>query len=1336
MIFGFSILLQASDSLGARSGSQAYIGSALQPLTHSSACSQNSKRGESGAMKLKLSVALTVPLACLVLSTSVAIWASSFVMSSNMIDDILEVEQAGLISRISDAIEGRLMRTARSVHMLVATDVAENHIPDLKDFLGGVRQHLWRRLTDYLGVVRSKSLSGVRVAFPNGQFVGYISGISGGTTEWSLVIKAQPGISDLLFYDVDAAGAPAGRPYRNQSRIDSKRLVWWAACQELAPADRATAWADEYSAVGGLLAVIACANVYDSKGDFAAYVATHYFTKELTAALESLSFGALDTTSFIVERKTGVLIASSRGAVTAGSRRLKPSDPEVDPVIRAMSQRLLNAYGSLDAVPTSARTIDASGGVGSGYIVQAFDVTSLPDGPSWLVCSAIARSSFTPNAVKTALVTGAIAIAATLVGVAGAFGLAHLVSRPSSTSPPPRRPQMEGLAAPSAVEGHAAAAGAGGADELSPLEAAASRPASARSSRAPASSKKPPSRLGRAWAALRRRLAGLKLVELLEIENIFYEFIVRGLAAHYAEARALLRMRNNFIRNMSHEIRTPLNGIVGCASLLRETGLSPDQTELAELISKASGTLVDVISDILDWERIKSGRMILCDEDFDLREMVEDSADLVVIGANARGVDVITRWGPGLPRRVCADSLRLRQVLLNLLSNAVKFSKPGGTVTLRVSLAGPNADYRPRHRSQSALVEEVMGADVAAEPPALAPAPTAAPAPSPPAQAASGRRRRHRPSRASRAPSPSPAGRAPAPRPFPPRRGLIMSAARVSPPPPPAGPGGKGGGGAGQEETLERSLAPPEAVELAGARRAGGGSALLVAGAPEGDGLHRIEFAVSDEGIGVAPEQQAAIFQPFVQADATITRKYGGTGLGLALSSTIVQEMGGRINVESALGEGSTFLFAVPLKPARGRGRGRGPGPRPRPAPLRRRRPPVVAEAVTAWAQRELEAGAGAGAGPGGAPATLLAFADASAASIAGLGGAGELPISRPAATAAGRQIVVPLAIVAQARPAPLPPLPRLNCRWQRGQRRPSVAGTASRASSPLEPACAAPSPAPRPRALSARRSQLAEHVAAEAARAGAGPALMMTPQASPTPRPASTPPPLSLQRPFHLAELQRLVSRMLELAAGAPREEGERGQRLAASSSVARRAGGRPAALPSASPSPGPAPPRTLAEANVLCAEDNPFNRLVLGKLLARIGCRFAMAEDGQQAIDALLRSQPGPNAGAAAVWDAGAGPPEPFHLVLMDIQMPVLDGLGATREIRRLEAAGELAPGPVPIVGVSANCTAEDRDAASKAGMQLFCSKPVKMESLVRRMRECLGMPPEAGAPPPEAA
>ncbi len=79
--------------------------------------------------------------------------------------------------------------------------------------------------------------------------------------------------------------------------------------------------------------------------------------------------------------------------------------------------------------------------------------------------------------------------------------------------------------------------------------------------------------------------------------------------------------------------------------------------------------------------------------------------------------------------------------------------------------------------------------------------------------------------------------------------------------------------------------------------------------------LVSVRFSVSDTGIGIAREAYARIFQPFVQADGSTTRRHGGTGLGLAICQQLVELMGGSISVDSAPGRGSVFQFIVPFEP-------------------------------------------------------------------------------------------------------------------------------------------------------------------------------------------------------------------------------------------------------------------------------------------------------------------------------------------------------------------------------------------------------------------------------------
>jgi signal transduction histidine kinase len=76
----------------------------------------------------------------------------------------------------------------------------------------------------------------------------------------------------------------------------------------------------------------------------------------------------------------------------------------------------------------------------------------------------------------------------------------------------------------------------------------------------------------------------------------------------------------------------------------------------------------------------------------------------------------------------------------------------------------------------------------------------------------------------------------------------------------------------------------------------------------------RVRFSVSDTGIGITPEAQKKLFEPFVQADGSTTRRFGGTGLGLSIAKKLAQLMDGDIGLDSEEGVGSTFYVIVPLE--------------------------------------------------------------------------------------------------------------------------------------------------------------------------------------------------------------------------------------------------------------------------------------------------------------------------------------------------------------------------------------------------------------------------------------
>ncbi len=137
------------------------------------------------------------------------------------------------------------------------------------------------------------------------------------------------------------------------------------------------------------------------------------------------------------------------------------------------------------------------------------------------------------------------------------------------------------------------------------------------------------------------------------------------------------RSKSAFLSSMSHEIRTPMNAVLGMADILGETGLDADQRRYLDTIVSNGNVLLELINGILDLARIESGRLNLESVAFDLAGLTGKVADTLAARAHEKGLELMVRIAPDLPRAVIGDPLRLQQVLANLIGNAIKFTEQG-----------------------------------------------------------------------------------------------------------------------------------------------------------------------------------------------------------------------------------------------------------------------------------------------------------------------------------------------------------------------------------------------------------------------------------------------------------------------------------------------------------------------------------------------------------------------------------------------------------------------------------------------------------------------------------
>jgi CheY-like chemotaxis protein len=364
----------------------------------------------------------------------------------------------------------------------------------------------------------------------------------------------------------------------------------------------------------------------------------------------------------------------------------------------------------------------------------------------------------------------------------------------------------------------------------------------------------------------------------------------------------------------------------------------------------------------------------------------------------------------------------------------------------------------------------------------------------------------------------------------------------------------------------------------------------------------RLRFSVCDTGIGIAKEKQAAIFEAFTQADASTTRRFGGTGLGLAISSQLISIMGGGIQVESELGQGSTFHFELPLPAVTAEQA----GARPEPVELNINHVLVIDDNPTNRVILVEQL----------APyCTTIALAEDADTGL-------SLWHKSVAASA-------PFDVVIVDRVMPL---------------RDGFEVVETLRNELQEIAISIPAPT----------------------------FIMLTSnnQANDLARVRELGIAAYLQKPVLQSELLEAIKKARSQAHERPKDVAQE-QRVNS---------------------------RTLS---VLIADDGEVNRAVMVELLKRSGHRVTIVEDGGEAVEAWRKHT--------------------FDAIFMDLQMPTMDGIEATKAIRREESPDK----HVPIIAITAAAMKSDQEHCLAAGMDDYISKPINFPEF-RRMLASL----ESGA------
>ncbi|MEG3978299.1 ATP-binding protein, partial [Microcoleus sp. herbarium8] len=190
-----------------------------------------------------------------------------------------------------------------------------------------------------------------------------------------------------------------------------------------------------------------------------------------------------------------------------------------------------------------------------------------------------------------------------------------------------------------------------------------------------------------------RKQAEKTLIENVRLEQEISDRKIAEAELELAKEAAVAAnlAKSTFLANMSHELRTPLNAILGFSQLMnQDTNLLNEQKENLNIIQRSGEHLLSLINQVLDLSKVEAGRMTLSENNFDLHHLLADIEDMFALKANAPSLQLRFECAADVPKKIYADEVKLRQVLINLISNAVKFTC-SGSVSLEVKSKQVNA---------------------------------------------------------------------------------------------------------------------------------------------------------------------------------------------------------------------------------------------------------------------------------------------------------------------------------------------------------------------------------------------------------------------------------------------------------------------------------------------------------------------------------------------------------------------------------------------------------------------------------------------------------------------